>query len=95
LRFTPSPQHAWTLGCYLNDRLSIDRRDPATCASLRWACGESAPDRNQTIYGLAPKEFGRALMARPHVAAWVEAAKSVTVPRISVPRWDDVLRLYA
>ena len=40
IRFTPTPQKAWSTACYLNDLLSLDGRDPATYGSMRWAFGE-------------------------------------------------------
>ena len=93
LRFTPDPATAWATGCYLNDRLSIDGRDPATYASLRWAFGEGARGGQAPIYGPAPRKGSGALMRRTGVPEWIDAAAVAAVPPLSTA--DDVAALDA
>ena len=55
LAMTPSPEAGWATACYLNDRLSLDGRDPATYGNLAWAFGDAQPGyRRGPIYGLVP-----------------------------------------
>ena len=43
----------WATACYLNDRLSLDGRDPSTYGNLAWAFGDAAPGYGRKpIYGL-------------------------------------------
>ena len=94
LRMTAHPSIAWALGCYLNDRLSLDGRDPATYASLRWAFGEGARASKRLIYGRAPRKSYNALMRREGVKAWIEQANRVDVPRIDCSRLPAALAQY-
>ena len=94
LRFTPDPATAWATGCYLNDRLSLDGRDPATYASLRWAFGEGARPRRTPVYGAAPKKGSGALMGRAGAAAWLAAAAVAPVPALGLTGADGVLDSY-
>lgn len=72
LAWTASPEEAWALGCYLNDRLSLDGRDPATYASMRFAFGEAKPSfRTTPVYGRIYRKSSRALLARSGFAEWV------------------------
>ena len=43
IAMTPDPRTGWATACYLNDRLSLDGRDPSTYGNLAWACGDAAP----------------------------------------------------
>jgi deoxyribodipyrimidine photo-lyase len=53
IAMTPDPQTGWATACYLNDRLSLDGRDPSTYGNLAWAFGDAAPGYgNRPIYGL-------------------------------------------
>ena len=55
IAMTPSPEAGWATACYLNDRLSLDGRDPATYGNLAWAFGDAQPGyRRGPIYGLVP-----------------------------------------
>lgn len=94
LRLTPDPATAWATGCCLNDRLSIDGRDPATYASLRWAFGEGARSGGAPIYGPAPRKGSGALMRRAGMPAWIEAAAAADVPALSGDRAEAMLDAY-
>ena len=73
LRFTKSPQEAWKTACYLNDRISLDGRDPATYASMQWAFGNGKPGYSEKpIYGLVAPKSNRAIMKREGMKEWIE-----------------------
>lgn len=55
IAMTPDPQTGSATACYLNDRLSLDGRDPSTYENLAWAWAwaDAAPGyRDVPIYGL-------------------------------------------
>ena len=71
LRFMPTPQGAWAAGCYINDRVSYDGRDPATYISMRWAFGEAKPGyRNLPIYGFVAPKSSVPIMKRDGMSQW-------------------------
>ena len=77
LRYTKTPQEAWNIACYLNDRLSIDGRDPATYASIRWAFGDGKPGYSEKpIYGKVASKSDRAILKREGMKQWIEARTS-------------------
>ncbi|MEM7730959.1 MAG: deoxyribodipyrimidine photo-lyase [Pseudomonadota bacterium] len=84
--WTAHPQEAWVTACYINDRLSLDGRDPATYGNMRWVFGDAKPAyREQEVYGwVAPKTDG-ALRKRKGVPEWLTAMAASDVPRIAVP----------
>ena len=62
IAMTPSPEAGWATACYLNDRLSLDGRDPATYGNLAWAFGDAQPGyRRGPIYGLVPSRNDKTL----------------------------------
>ncbi len=84
LRWTPSPQRAWELACAMNDRLSIDGRDPATYVSMRWAFGEARPGyREIPIYGKVSPKSDTAIRKRPGMDEWIAEWAARDVPRIA------------
>ena len=85
LRWTKSPQSAWATACYLNDRLSLDGRDPATYVMMRWAFGEARPGYKELpIYGwIAPKSDG-ALRKRSGAIDWIATMAKTNALRIEV-----------
>ncbi len=86
INWTRDPETAWKTACYLNDRLSLDGRDPATYGNMRWVFGMSKPSyREQPIYGWVPPKSDRAIRKRPGAVEWLENwAKRETVS-IDVP----------
>ena len=55
IAMTSSPEAGWATACYLNDRLSLDGRDPSTYGNLAWAFGDAQPGYRRTdIYGIVP-----------------------------------------
>ena len=76
LRFTKTPQAAWELACLLNDRISLDGRDPATYASMQWAFGNGKPGYSEKpIYGWVSPKSNRAILKREGMKKWIQARK--------------------
>lgn len=89
LRWAPTPELAWAWGCYLNDRQSIDGRDPATYASMRWGFGDARPAWRETpVYGRLMPNSAKAVMQREGVPEFVERWAGVTGGRVSVADFD-------
>jgi deoxyribodipyrimidine photo-lyase len=73
LGWTQTPEDAWATACYLNDRLSLDGRDPATYASMHFAFGESKPAfKSSPVNGKIYRKTASALMKRAGVKEWIE-----------------------
>ena len=86
IAWTPDPETAWNTACYINDRLSLDGRDPATYGNMQWCFGKSKPGyRELPVYGWVSPKASAAVMKRDGVPQWVEQLNSQTVDRISVP----------
>ena len=74
LRFTPKPETAWEMACYINDYISLDGRDPATYASMQWAFGKAKPGYSEkAIYGWVAPKSDRAILKRKGMKEWIEA----------------------
>lgn len=88
LAWTPSPQAAWATACYLNDRLSLDGRDPATYVMMRSAFGEARPAyQERPIYSWVSRKTDHPLRKRAGVNEWLAEMANIEVPHIDVP--DD------
>ena len=86
IEYTPDPRTAWATACYLNDRLSLDGRDPSTYGNLAWAFGDASPGyRNLPIYGLVSTKSDKSIRGRSNGPEWLVAAAARPVPRMSVP----------
>lgn len=72
IKWTATPEAAFATACYLNDRLSLDGRDPSTYGGIRWGFGDSKPYLEQAVYGTVPRKTSSALMKRRGVSEWVE-----------------------
>jgi deoxyribodipyrimidine photo-lyase len=82
IAMTPSPEAGWATACYLNDRLSLDGRDPATYGNLAWAFGDAQPGyRRGEIYGLVPSRNDTNLR-KVNGDAWF--AKGAARPRLDL-----------
>jgi deoxyribodipyrimidine photo-lyase len=87
LAMTPDPRTGWATACYLNDRLSLDGRDPSTYGNLAWAWGDAAPGyRDQPIYGLVQSRTDRSIRERPGGPEWLANAAARPAPRLHVPQ---------
>lgn len=91
IAMTPSPEAAWATACYLNDRLSIDGRDPSTYGNIAAMFGSGAPGRADVpIYGLVPTRGDGSTRKRESGPAWLHAAAGRPVPRLDVPAMPPV-----
>ena len=73
LRFTPTPEAAWEMACYINDHISLDGRDPATYASMQWAFGNAKKGYSEkAIYGWVAPKSDRAILKRDGMKEWIE-----------------------
>ena len=86
IAMTPDPRTGWATACYLNDRLSLDGRDPSTYGNLAWAWGDAAPGyRDAPIFGLVQTRTDRSIRDRPGGPEWLAKAAARPAPRLSVP----------
>jgi len=85
IAMTPDPRTAWATACYLNDRLSLDGRDPSTYGNIAAMFGGSPGDRDRPIYGRVASRGDGSTRHREGGAAWLERAASRPVPAVSVP----------
>ena len=78
IAMTSSPEAGWATACYLNDRLSLDGRDPATWGNIAWAFGDAQPGyRRNPVYGLVPIRTDASIRKQAAGPAWLarEAAR--------------------
>ncbi|MFT2628628.1 hypothetical protein, partial [Escherichia coli] len=69
---TPSPEEGWATACYLNDRFSLDGRDPSTYGNIAWAFGDSAPGYGRRpIYGLVAYRTDASIRKQKGGPAWL------------------------
>ncbi|MEM1116930.1 MAG: deoxyribodipyrimidine photo-lyase [Bacteroidota bacterium] len=89
LKWRPTPEDAWATARQLNDRLSLDGRDPSTYGSLQWGFGRSKRGyREVPVYGWVPTRTSGAL--RKRAAAWLDAQAARPVPfRLGAKTTDD------
>jgi photolyase PhrII len=92
LKWTDSPERAFASACYLNDRLSLDGRDPSTYGGIRWGFGDGRPYKEMAIYGTVSRKTSSALMKRQGVATWIEQMNARPLPDISAPDEDMLTR---
>lgn len=85
IAWTPSPESARDTACYLNDRFSLDGRDPATYGNLRWCFGDSKPAAEVAVYGTVSRKSQRSLMSKRGMKAWILAELDKDIPRVTVP----------
>ena len=86
IAMTPDPRTGWATACYLNDRLSLDGRDPSTYGNLAWAFGDSAPGYGtRPVYGLVASRTDKSIRARPNGPQWIAKAATRPVRRLDVP----------
>ena len=85
IAMTPDPETAWATACYLNDRLSLDGRDPATYGNIAAMFGGSPGDTDRPVYGRLATRSDGSTRSRDGGAAWLAKAASRPVPAVSVP----------
>lgn len=73
LKWLPTPQEAYETACALNDRLSLDGRDPSTYGNIQYMFGGGKRGyRELDIYGWVPPRSDQALRKRPGVPEWLK-----------------------
>ncbi|MGQ7848059.1 hypothetical protein ACUNV4_26420 [Granulosicoccus sp. 3-233] len=85
IEWTETPEAAWDTACYLNDRFSLDGRDPATYGNLRWCFGSGRPAAEVPIYGSVSRKSDRIMRSRPGVNEWLFTAARREGPMVSIP----------
>lgn len=85
IAMTPDPEIAWATACYLNDRLSLDGRDPATYGNIAAMFGGTPADRDQPVYGRVTTRSDGSTRHRPGGSAWLAAAAARPAPVIATP----------
>ena len=85
IAMTPTPEAGWATACYLNDRLSLDGRDPSTYGNIAWAFGDSQPGyRRGPIFGLVPTRVDKTLR-KVNGDAWFAKGAARPVPDLDIP----------
>lgn len=85
IAMTSSPEAAWATACYLNDRLSLDGRDPSTYGNLAAMFAGAPSDRERPVYGRVATRGDGATRHREGGAAWLAEAARRHVPAVTVP----------
>ncbi len=85
IAMTPSPEAAWATACYLNDRLSLDGRDPSTYGNIAMMFAGSPSDRERPVYGRVATRGDDSTRNRQGGDVWLAAAGARPVPMVSVP----------
>lgn len=85
IAMTPSPEAAWATACYLNDRLSLDGRDPSTYGNIAAMFAGAPADRERPVYGRVALRGDSSTRRREGGADWLAAAASRETPPVSVP----------
>lgn len=85
IAMTPDPETAWATACYLNDRLSLDGRDPSTYGNIAAMFGGTRSDRERSVYGRVATRGDGSTRSRDGGDAWLASAASRPVPAITIP----------
>ncbi|UAJ08956.1 deoxyribodipyrimidine photo-lyase [Polymorphobacter megasporae] len=85
IAMTPDPETAWATACYLNDRLSLDGRDPATYGNIAAMFGGGQGDRDRPIYGRVTSRGDWSTRSRDGGSEWLAKAALSTVPDVTIP----------
>ena len=85
IAMTPSPEAAWATACYLNDRLSLDGRDPATYGNIAAIFAGTPFDRDRSVYGRVATRGDGSTRNRVGGDEWLAAAATLAVPHVTVP----------
>ncbi len=85
IAMTPSPEAAWATACYLNDRLSLDGRDPSTYGNIAAMFAGSPSDRERPIYGHVATRGDGSTRHREGGEEWLAAEASRSSPPLWIP----------
>lgn len=89
IKWTETPEEAWDAACYLNDRLSLDGRDPSTYGGIQWGFGRSKRGYRETaIYGWVPPKSATTLRKRAGVTEWIAKMNERTMIRVDMKKSD-------
>jgi deoxyribodipyrimidine photo-lyase len=81
-----SPQEAWRLACYLNDRFSLDGRDVATYGNIGWCFGKlNNPSAEKEIYGKVGRPWDATMRKRTGMNEWLAEQAQRATYRVYVP----------
>ncbi len=74
IRWLPGPETAYAAACTLNDRLSLDGRDPATYGNIQYMFGGGKKgDKELPVYGWVATKSDKGLRKRPGVPEYLVA----------------------
>lgn len=85
IAMTPDPETAWATACYLNDRLSLDGRDPSTYGNIAAMFGGAPGDTDRPVFGRVATRSDGSTRARDGGDAWLAKAASRPAPSVTVP----------
>ncbi|MFD1950735.1 deoxyribodipyrimidine photo-lyase [Sphingomonas arantia] len=86
IAMTADPETAWAVACYLNDRLSLDGRDPSTYGNIASSFDGGAPAREEEpVYGKVATRSDGSTRHRPNGPQWLNEAANRPAPRPTVP----------
>ncbi|MEG3082090.1 deoxyribodipyrimidine photo-lyase [Sphingomonas sp. PB2P12] len=85
IAMTPSPEAAWATACYLNDRLSLDGRDPSTYGNIAAMFAGSPADRERPVYGRVATRGDGSRRRTEGGDVWLATAAVRAGPLVSVP----------
>ena len=85
IAMTPDPETSWATACYLNDRLSLDGRDPSTYGNIAAMFAGSPADSEKPVYGRVARRGDGSTRNRDNGPAWLAATASRAIPAVSVP----------
>jgi deoxyribodipyrimidine photo-lyase len=85
IAMTSSPKAAWATACYLNDRFSLDGRDPSTYGNIAAMFAGSPSNGERAIYGRVATRGDGSTRSRDGGEAWLAKAALRLVPSIAVP----------
>ena len=81
-----TPQEAWRTACYLNDRFSLDGRDPSTYGNIGWCFGKlNHPSDEKEIYGKVSRPWDATMRKRAGVSEWLAEQSKRKTDRVFVP----------
>jgi deoxyribodipyrimidine photo-lyase len=85
IAMTPDPETAWATACYLNDRLSLDGRDPSTYGNIAAMFGGAPGDTERPVYGRVATRGDGSTRTREGGAVWLAKAAARPVPAVLIP----------
>ena len=84
IAMTPDPETAWATACYLNDRLSLDGRDPSTYGNIAAMFGGAPADRERPVHGRVVTRGDGSTRHRDGGAEWIATAATRPAPAVLV-----------